>query len=542
MFKRLIDLLRTRRFRKINVGVIYSLVAIEVAFLLISIPDFRLNGDEAWSAEDSYFMSQKGYSTSNLFSGYIMEDVRVVVQHKLLVYLGAALFRILHYDLWVFRLIPLCSFLILMVFFVRYQQKYLPAGGLSTSLHAGSDTSQRERDSLQIFLGIAIVLAMHESFYFAKVARPEMLVTLLGFLSFYLLQKYLVSGKILLSTSAGFLAGLSMLAHLNGAIFIAAGFVLLLLRGKFGASCAFAIASLIAFSPYIMDAYWHFEIFKIQLNSDPNKTHFTLLKPLLNLSREHERLFRRPEIIIPSALFFFNLIVNRKYLFRAGAKELTIYTLLLMLFLGLIVEDKTMKYSTYLVPFWGIIIAGSVMTMNANQKVMTSTNTVLLSSLFITGLYWQATSVFQKEEYPSLNKLIAHDMPLHVTCVAPMNFIFNEIAEFKIFSNYLVGYEKFGDTINIKSVSGFCRANNCQYVVFNKYGDPWYYLHDYRDTTNLFEHFEIVAANNDFCVLKYRNEPIMKTVARCADSTSLLEDYISYMSERAAHVKKGDTF
>lgn len=510
------------------------LAIIEIALLVLSIPYYKLNGDEAWSAEDSYFMSRKGYSTSNLFSGYIMEDVRVVAQHKLLVYLGAALFGVFHYDLWIFRLIPVCSFILVMIFFVRYQRKYLLPMVESSSGSARAEADQHRTETLQIFLSVAIVLAAHEFFYFAKIARPEMLVALLGFLSFYFLQKYLGRGEFLLIAAAGFLAGLAMLAHLNGVIFAATGFVWLLLRKKFSASCVFCIAALVAFLPYILDVYWHYEIFKIQINSDPNKTHFTLLKPFKNLAREHERLFRKPEIIIPSVLFLFHLVVGRKKLFTGKIKELTIYTLLLMVFLGLVVEDKTIKYSTYLIPFWGILIARSITTMETKNKVVSWTNAVLLSLLFVTGVYWQAASVFEKENYPPLNREIAGEIPLHSTCIAPMNFIFNEIADYKIFSDYLVGYERFGENIDVKSLSDCCRKNRCEYVVFNRYGESWEYIHDYRDTVKLLKNFEVVDANNDFVVLKCKSDSSNgPTNGNKLANKATVQHYISYMQHRA---------
>ncbi|HUI31825.1 MAG TPA: hypothetical protein VLX91_16570 [Candidatus Acidoferrales bacterium] len=501
------------------------LAIIEIALLILSIPFFKLNGDEAWFAEESYFMSQKGYSASNLFSGFLMEDVRIVVQHKLFIYLGAALFKILYFDLWVFRLIPILALVVLVVFMVKYQQNYLAAGG-----SAGLPSAR-----LQLFLSLCIAFAVHDFVYLAKVGRPDMLVTLLGFISFYLLAAYHRREKYWRAGLAGFFAGLAMLAHLNGIIFVAAGLAVLLLRKKFSASLLFGILAVAAFLPYLLDIYLHYDIFKVQINSPLviTKTEFTLLKPLINMSREHQRLFRKPQIIIPSALFFFQLITNWRKLFDNGMRGLTVYTLLLMFFLGLFVEDKTMKYSTYLIPFWGILIARSMITMDAKRKWIFPANAFLLLALFVTGLFWQVESVFEKENYPPLNRSIAAEMPQHSTCVAPMNFIFNEVANYKILSDYLVGYEGFGET-KIESLSDFCRKKNCKYVVFNKYGDEWDYIHDYNDTAGLLKKFEIVAANHDFTILKCRDtsagEPTCTTPP---EAGSAVQQYVSYMAERA---------
>jgi 4-amino-4-deoxy-L-arabinose transferase-like glycosyltransferase len=503
---------------------IIPLALVEITLLILSIPFYKLNGDEAWCAEEAYFMAQKGYSTSNFFSGFIQEDVRVVVQHKLFIYLGAALFKLFHFGLFIFRLIPILSFAFLMILFVRYQQRHPPLN------------SKR-----QLFLSVAIVLAAHEFFYFVKVARPEMLVTFLGFLSFYLLKKYFEIDAPWTAILSGLCAGLAMLAHLNGVIFILTGVSFLLFRKKVLTSLFFLAAAIIAFSPYILDVCLHYHIFKVQFYNPyiVNKTHFTFFKPFINLSREHERLFRKPEIIIPSVLFFFCLFADRKELFGEELREFTIYTLLLMLFLGLVVEDKTIKYSTYLVPFWGIVIARGIFNIDRKNKTLVSTSFVLLSLLFISGFYWQSRAVFDKENYPPLNKLIAHEMPLHSTCVAPMNFIFNEIANYKIFSDYLIRYEKFGRTITTKSLSDFCRKNNCQYVVFNKYGDLWDYVHDYTDTAELLKDFKIVAANSNYVVLKFHfNFSGSQTKTYYPQENEELSAFISYMSNRVRSERK----
>lgn len=204
-----------------------------------------------------------------------------------------------------------------------------------------------------------------------------------------------------------------------------------------------------------------------------------------------------------------------------------------MVFLGIVVEDKTIKYSTYLAPFWAIMVAQSAATLKRENRLVVSTNVVLFTLFFATGLYWQTASIFNKANYPPLNRAIAGEIPYHATCVAPMNFIFNEIADYKIFSDDLVAYENFGNTIDIQSMSGFCRKNRCEYVVFNKYGDRWDYIHDYNDTSKLFKNFGIVGANDEYVVLKYEDELGKDISTSSVQRDSLLTPYLSYMKQRS---------
>lgn len=129
-------------------------------------------------------------------------------------------------------------------------------------------------------------------------------------------------------------------------------------------------------------------------------------------------------------------------------------------------------------------------------------------------------------------------MTLHSTRVAPMNFIFDEIANYKIFSDYLVGYEGFAG-IAIQSVWNFCQKNHCEYVLFNKYGDMWDYFPDYGDTNRLMEHFEIIAANSDLVILKFKDKTLERTgVSSGTEDDLLLKHYVSYMKDCAEEDKK----
>jgi hypothetical protein len=464
-----------------------GVLGLQVIVLLATIPSHRLDGDEAWLAVQSYTMSQQGYSTSPLFGSLTREDVRVVVQHKLFIYLGAALCRSVGFGLFTFRLISIASCLLLFMVLFRYVRRYY-GRGTSTELAAA-----------------AVLLLVPGFFYFAKIARPEMLVTLLGFSSFVLLEGHLRSGARRSLALSGCAAGLAMLAHLSGSIFIATGAAVLLLNRRHAGVPVFVLCAAAAFTPYVYDVARHYDLFVLQISGPlvASRTSLTLFAPLANMAREHERLLHNPQTIASSVLFLF-LVFSTWRSLRADNPILVSYTLVLMIALGMIVADKTVKHMTLLVPFWAVLIARGLRAFDGRRGPL---GTVVLALAFVlfTGVgvlsYWQGLQ--GKADYAQMNRKIAAFIPAGATCLAPMNFVFDELPRYTILSTYFARYELDG-VITIDRVARFCERNGCGYVVFNRFGERIDDLRDYDNRTLLTRHFDVIVETPDFTVLKRR--------------------------------------
>lgn len=469
-----------------------AFLIVEVLLLLASIPYHELNGDEAWFAEEAYSMSRDGYSHSNLFKGFIREDERVVVQHKLFIYTGAVLFRFLGYHLFVFRLIPLLSCALLFFLFYRYLR------------------CNYADEALLPMAASAVLLLIPQFFYFATIARPEMFVAVWGFGSFMALHSYLRTAKYSLLFVSAACAGFAMLSHLNGSIFIATACVLLLVHKRYMALPLFALCALLAFTPYLYDILQHQDIFRLQINSPliASKTSMHWYSPFLHLLQEQKRLFHNADSIIPSVIFLV-VIITQWRSFRAERDILFSYTLLLMLFMGLIIEDKSIKYSVYYAPFWAVLIARAYSKYAAQARAVRPAvrlaSAFLLGCFCLYGLVAQAKGLRNKADYAALNSQIATLIPRQASCAAPMNFIFNELPNYCILSNYLVRYETQG-SISIQSMADFCRKKQCQYLVFNKYGERIDDIQDYSNTALLQQYFRVISETAEYTVLQYRGE------------------------------------
>ena len=355
-------------------------------------------------------------------------------------------------------------------------------------------------------LALIIFLMIPQAFYFIKIARPEMMVTLFGFASFVLLFRDVQSSGWKYILLAGVCAGAAMMSHLNGAIFVGSGIVILALQKKFLQAIVFALAAALVLTPYIFDIAANFELFKLQISNSyvASKTQLSIFAPLINLSREHQRLFRKPEIILPMILFLVSLIANWKHA-DPTRKFLRTYCIVLMVLFGMLVEDKTVKYSTYLAPFWAIMIVDAIPALLGKRtpwKIVTGSITI---GFVLFSLYYQTNDILNKKRYVALNRAIGSYLPEGVWCVAPLNFMFNEIERVNIISNELVRLETNNQPTS-DHLAAFCDRKGASYLVFNKYGER---IDDISDLTTDRAHvltlFDIVTENKDFMVFRRKS-------------------------------------
>lgn len=468
--------------------ILLILFCIQGLLFLISIPFHSVNGDEAWSAEQSYSLAKNGVSTSNLFKGMIKEDQeRIVVQHKLFIYTSALLFSILGLSLNVIRIIPIISFLallyLLFLFLKRenlFDKKY------------------------SIYLLVLLLLSFSEFFYFAKIARPEMMVTIFGFASYYFISKKEDKKTYLHSIIGGIFAGAAMLTHLYGIVFVVSGIAFLLYKRKYKYSVLFLIFSLIVFLPYIVDIILYQDIFKAQIMSPlvNSKTSFNLITPLINFFKEHERLFRKPEIIFSSLLTIFCIVINFKD-YRKNHNDIIIYTIILIISIALIVEDKTIKYSVYLIPFQATLIYICLRNFSIKNKVVITSFCIVIVLFFAVSFNYNIRDTFNKEYISKINNEISELIPEGSWVIAPMNYIFNGIEKHKIVSTYLLRIET-NNNITFYSLFNFCNNKKIDYVIFNKYGENVDIPKDYQDKEELIKYFEIVNKNQNYEILKIK--------------------------------------
>ena len=187
--------------------------------------------DDAWFAEQSYWLLRDGHVRSELFWGYNGWGKQIYVFHKLFIYAGAALMWLPGVSLASCRMLGvLCGI------------------GMGALIWQYSRRFSREAQwlSLLLYFGCGALIR-----YFA-INRPEIMCTMLGFASFLVLDRE--AGQPRRTALAAFLAGLAALTHLNGLIYLTAGGLWLLLQKDWRSSLVFGTIGGLTLSFYGLDA------------------------------------------------------------------------------------------------------------------------------------------------------------------------------------------------------------------------------------------------------------------------------------------------
>ena len=190
--------------------------------------------DDAWLGERAYWLAREGVVRSELFRGQLDYGDRMFVFHKLFTLVGAAFIRLFGWSLYTLKSVSLSFFVAFLVLLWRYCRRFEPPA---------------------VFPLAALVLLAHGLVGFHVFTyRPEVMVMTLGFGSFVLLRSFLEAGGRARLVGSAVLAGLCVLTHLNGLMFIVAGSLLLGLRRRPGAALLFALVASSVGALYLADA------------------------------------------------------------------------------------------------------------------------------------------------------------------------------------------------------------------------------------------------------------------------------------------------
>ena len=217
-------------------------------FLALLLATFYHRGnhyDEAWLAEQAYWLLQDGVVRSELFRGLNGWENQLFVFHKLFIYLSAG-----WQALFGFSLVAGKSFSLVGT----------TLGGLLLRGYLRQQGIGRRF----VWLGLLLYVSSRFVIEFSFVYRPEATCAALGFASFWLLTNSRWAW-------AALLAGLAALTHLNGLCFVLAGGGFLLWTRQPWQATGFGILAGLTTSFYLLDvltsANW--ATFLMQVQNDP---------------------------------------------------------------------------------------------------------------------------------------------------------------------------------------------------------------------------------------------------------------------------------
>jgi hypothetical protein len=442
--------------------------------------------------------------------GVTLQEERLVVHHKLLVYQGAALINIFGFSLYSLKSVSLIYFVIfLFVFFIFIRNKYF--------------------NDIEILFAILLVISNALCFEYAFIFRPEIPLMTLGFLSFIFLfraldEKVNVYWNLF---AAGLVTGLSVSTHLNGLIFLVSGFLLLIWNRKYTYGIIFAASSLPTIFIYFIDMLsisrlqlWYYQMFSSPSIDSANLFSGTV-EFIFNRIIKTLMLFVHSPREISFSVFMISIIALA-YKHLKLHKNLLRYTFLLIISLAFLAAHTSSKYMLLYFPY--LVIIGTLALRhiyNSNSVLMYSISgngrkalvkmiSVITSLYLVTQIVIAAEISFKKFDKAEHHNLIARyiDGPTHgLNIVAPMNYVFDEIESFnRIQSDLCYGeMSKADSSIYQEGFLGLVESYGNDYLFLRSRYIKHFGIDLMTDNEIRNNHYEVILRTNDLAILKRNN-------------------------------------
>ncbi|MBO0937334.1 hypothetical protein J2I47_12325 [Fibrella sp. HMF5335] len=446
--------------------------------------------DEAWCAEQAYWLVQDGHVHSEFFRGMDGSEQQLFVFHKLFVALGALVQGWLGFSPPIGKAIGAFWTLV---------------GGLAIWWHLRWLGLRDKWISLALLLYVANGMLIEYTFVY----RPESMYAALGFLSFSFLNR----GRLLV---AALLAGLSVLTHLNGLCFVLAGLGWLLWNNHRPANSpantpqsatatpwptvfGFGFVAALVSSFYLADA-----LFANQLaglwdqfsNISTISRVSTISDKLLISSKLHELLFHSEEETSLSALVIGvvgltywpgQYTLPKQTIVTSESAKTGRYLLLLLLAFALITKSNTDYYYLIFLPFMCVWVTQCVASWSTAKTapVMVRWRSyglgLLLGVYLLAGAYKAVVTIQSNMAQPNIvqknAQLAAYIQQPGARVIAPLDFFYNQHEHYRIHGltyYHLLNQKSYGGRLTVGQFFGLAEADGAVAVI-SDYGRDFSY-------------------------------------------------------------------
>ncbi len=439
-----------RFFERIHPYALKSSIWLFVLLFPFAFFHHQITTDDAWLGQQVHSLLQKGYITNNIFRDFPPLDGQIVVYHRLLIWCGAVVVRLLGWGVHQLWLVSVLAGIVtaLMVYFARI-----------------TDSTKATR-----LLAVSLLLFTPLLWRQMLIFRPEALVTACGFASFVVLNRAIKKDSTALLLLSGAFAGLAGLAHGLGMMFAIAGVTVLISERKYKPAILFFTVASLVFAPYVFGYFTERELFLAQLTQNQTmaaRVSIRWWEPFVNLLNEHKRLFRKPEVIGISTLFALTLITHGNVLWRQH-RSICIYLAALMVTLGAAPFPKMTHLMLPLIPFFALGIAYATTTPILARALRLNVRKMLplvLGVVYIYGIGALVQAAFSPSAHQvETNSLLAAKLQHGTVVMAPFDFIFNEDGNFIIQS--WRGAERFvANSPSSRALLQYAAQNGIRYLI-----------------------------------------------------------------------------
>ncbi|MFT5051222.1 MAG: hypothetical protein ACI8QZ_002632 [Chlamydiales bacterium] len=427
------------------------------AIFAASLPDRLAHLDDAWLGEQAYLLARDGVVRSDLFHGFLGYEDRIWVFHKLFIPQGALAIDLFGWSSAAIKSVSLPWFLITLLL-------------LHLAVRRDRHIDRRFAPWVPLFF-FAHPLAMDYAYTF----RPEICLTALGLGSYLALRAYVQDSSRAALAAGAILAGVGVLMHLNGVIFVAAGAVLLAMERRWWAASGFLILAASVSALYVADAAIAGELPALwaQFARDPalEVRDFHITGLLSKLLEEPRRWMRHGEDVATSLLVLVGLVSAGLGL-RRQHRSLAIYTLVAFLVLGLTAQSKTPKYALPLLPFLLLLVAAGMQRSLVSSRATRARRRVVLAvaSIFLVTCASRSWRYFSRntDEAARHVQLLA-GIERGTVVAADLTFVFDEIEHHRLRGlwAYRVAAEGRGEVLDLRGLIDAAREDGALHIILD---------------------------------------------------------------------------
>jgi hypothetical protein len=437
---------------------VYYLAIAGLAFLFAITLPYRIEHfDDAWCTEQTYWLLKEGHARSEMFRGIDFWHERLYVFHKAFVYAQVPVLWLFNFNVIGAKATSLIFSLVGLGLLLRYFRGQGEAQALALALYLGCGT---------------LILFGFDN-------RPDTMAMAFGFASYLVLSRsQLLAGQLVW---AGVLAGVAVLAHLNGLIYPAAGALWLLWqygwRQGWWRALMFGLAAGLTASLYVADALLDGRLDRLVyqfVHYHSAASNHSWASKWQVMTHYHQTFFHSEGESFLSALLLLVLgVLAWRPATRPGLSPALRYLLLLLGLFWLLTKSNTAYYYLLFVPFMVVVVAEYVLAAAPQLVAWQRTAVLGLLLLYPVGAGLRAYNlVRENHSYPDTateNARLARYMPRHGSvAVVPLDFFFNEMEHYRLRSLTMYAMrntEQYHDTLSVAGFFALAAQDSAEYVV-----------------------------------------------------------------------------
>ncbi len=416
--------------------------------------------DDAWFAEQAYFLLRDGVVRSEFFRGVNHWEERIYVFHKLYIYLLAGWTSLWGFSAPAVETLGTAGAALNMAGLYVLTRRGVVSGDSLKRLALTGWT-------LLLYVSCGLVLR------YGFVARPETMNAAFGLWGYYFLSTSAsarLGGRLVL---AAIFAGLAALTHLNGLMYGLAGLTWLAWSRRWREGVVYgliwAVVCAFYFTDVLLDNQW--ARLAEQFRYDPATRHlFGWLAKLNTLISFHQMLFHNQ---VEAATTLLALLVSWfSWRYDRVSRPLIVYLLATTVWMWLLTRGSSKYYMLLILPFVCLLSGRAVAGSAGRWPRWAQGLGITIIVLWLGSGLWEGGLLLLENRAPVVYErtaALARRMGKEgSTVIAPLDFFFDQIGHYRIHSlsyYYLLNQHEYGGNLSLTQFFDLAAREHAAYVI-----------------------------------------------------------------------------